>query len=388
MRSRPMRHQLLILYRHNAAKLDELRWLLRSLRNVRGCYSVPLVVGDPPQWYTGPRLTFPATRARDVDAKLRAIAGSDRVADDFVLFADDTIVASEIQFDDLQVMRHGPSHFDRPGQDRWSRALVGTLQFCQSQGWPAINVSTPHWPYSWNRRRLAQTLSLIGDRRLLVESVYVAQHGVATLPAGEDCQYRKFAGLPEAGAKIVNYGDQAFVRGIRQWAMEHFPVPSPWETGEVPATEVITGVMPGTFQVCAHLGEVERLQGRRPVFGCAMFGETMLAAATSQDRSCDRCRSFRPSDPPRVVTIGSGASGAKREAMDTPPVGPAFFRANPCPHRGEIVDQRMGRACITGNQPVEIRACDRHGKCSSVTFNRPQPDDVRACGGCELLPRC
>lgn len=294
-------HQLLILYRHAPAKADELRWCLRSLANVTGCNPVPLVVGDPPDWYTGPRLFVPAggRRRPDVRRKLRAIIESDLVADDFVLFADDNAVVRPIDFLDLSIPRSSPPR-TTPGED-WQRQRFATTEFARSRGWPVIDVST-HWPYCWRKQLLAVTLDLMDSiaANLLIESVYASMHNQPTRDARIDFRYCRRPGICE-DARVISYGDPAFQSGLRDELQQLLPEASPWETGPVPNIRSIGVISPGQMHACAELGPFLRLDGTRTVHACRRFTECGPFGHPTHDcRSCDH---YRPL-PGRIISIG------------------------------------------------------------------------------------
>lgn len=136
---------------------------------------------------------------------------------------------------------------------------------------------------------------------------------------------------------------------------------------------------------CVHRRQLPVSRRGLPVLTCIARGRCTLGPATPGVVSCDGCRQRRALPTGRPASARSvPAAPATRPVA---PLGPAFFRAYPCPHRGEAVEQLRGKSCMIGDALVEIRACAIHGRCSSNRFDRPQPDGIQPCGTCNLLPR-
>lgn len=384
-----MRHAVAFLYRQQPAVSDELRWALRSLRHLTDCDPTPLLIGDRPPWYTGPALPVPPTRRESrrshVRRQLCAALDSGRLADRFVVLADDNALLAPITFDDLWTPRHWEPR-GGPSSDGWNNARWLTRQWCEAR-WPDRpfrDVST-HWPYGWEAGPLRETLAIMPDP-LLLESVYANHHAQPSLPQDPDLQYIRTARPPRETTRVISYGNASFRRSLRAYLMRRFNEPSPWEEGvTAPAADYVDAS--GAVLACAHLGPVQRLGIGQPVFACALHTECVLMASPDA-RACQDCTDWQEPPVPRLVTIGDHARRRARNAppADDTPAGPGFFRAYPCPHRGGVARIVDGRPCMTGRSRVEVRRCAIHGLCSSVPYERPQPAGVQPCSTCRHLP--
>lgn len=68
-------------------------------------------------------------------------------------------------------------------------------------------------------------------------------------------------------------------------------------------------------------------------------------------------------------------------------IGSGYFRAFPCPARGDKLAPATGSNCSCRGQLVELRACSAHpsGACSAIPFEAG-PSTVGTCKGCRLPP--
>jgi hypothetical protein len=299
------RHQLLIMYRHDVAAADELRWCLRSLANVSGCNPVPLVVGDPPDWYTGPQFRLPPQGPYWVDqrAKFAAVATSHLVADRFALFADDNAVVRPIEFENLMIPRErrGLEHDPGPDAREWLRIRWKTAVLLRAQSLEYRDLEC-HWPRCWERAKLAKLLGMYSDPKLVFKTLY---HGHYRGPT-EDCRldmqeaFRAGVGVCE-DARIIAHTNRSFLAGIRTALQSLFPDPSPWESGEVPDIPAIGHVSPQMQHACRHLGDSQAVNGSLPVYQCSLHGLCGPFGGAATD--CRSCGDYRP-NPGRVVRIG------------------------------------------------------------------------------------
>jgi len=280
------------------AAADELRWCLRSLVNVSGCNPVPLVVGDPPDWYTGPRLDVPPSGGRkaDVTRKLRAIIASDLVANTFIALADDNVVVEPIELDDLWTPRHQPNVTKE--SNGWLGLRFKTCQWLRDRDLPDVDVST-HWPYGWEKSKLAETLDWIGDGQLLIETVYANHHSQRTKPSSDFRYVNHTRGICEE-ARVISFNDRAFLRGVRNELWARFPEPRSWEAGEVPRIQTLGVIDSARMYACPSLGNPVRVEGKTVIFECRKFGEAALFGGV--EYTCDKCDEYRATR--RVVKIG------------------------------------------------------------------------------------
>lgn len=216
-----MRHELLILYRHSMAAADELRWCLRSLRNVSGCNPVPIVVGDPPDWYTGPVLAA----GQNMRSKFDVIVSSQVVADRFCCLADDNAILKPITFDDLMIPRVQPCLTKEPESGGWLKQRWKIALSMTQAGLPCVDAET-HWPRCWEKPKLAQLLADVAGESLVWKTLYLARFGGPTKDAGMDMRnLRRGADGFCEDAICVSYKNEGFLGGIRNLLVEQFPEP-------------------------------------------------------------------------------------------------------------------------------------------------------------------
>ena len=392
----------------HAARGDELRWSLRSLKNLKGCVPMPVVIGRPPEWYAGDRIpvTENGQREQDVQSKLLTACWSDLVTQRFLVFSDDTVVSGEVDVKELFAARHRgggnytESDISRISGSAWQDARKATLSECASRGWPTKDAST-HWPWCFEKQKLIQLASEIDltQRKWLIEILYANRFAVESKSINGEFVYVRgeknafFWQSIFGRHSVVNWSDSAFDESLRAALLEHFPQPSPWEKTAQNAVDVeITGeTVTLTNQACLYLGNVSRFEfspfnGKlMPVFECSRHGECVLERINSgSSRRCITCadRSMtsrvvqitRPSrqTPPTTLRAVTGPSKAELLAADE-----ELF----CVHRKGIAYtmDAGSRPCI--KRPVSVWNCEKHTECSL----RPESclnGKVRACSTC------
>jgi hypothetical protein len=394
-----------------AARGDELRWSLRSLKNLKGCVPMPIIIGRPPDWYAGDRIpvTENGSRERDVQSKLLTACWADYVTQRFLVFSDDTVISSEIDVQELLAARHRgggnytESDIARIGGSPWQESRKATLAECAARGWPTKDTAT-HWPWCFEKQKLVQLASEVDltARNWLIEILYANRHQVPTKSIDGEFAYIRgtkpegFWARSLAEHKLVNWSDGAFDENLRSALLARFPQPSPFEkTGQNAIGVEVTGeTVTLTNQACVHLGEVARFEfspfnGKlMPVFQCSKHGECVLERINAgQTRRCITCPDRAMTS--RVVQITRPAPKQAQEA-DQAALGPSKAELSAaagelfCVHRKEITYtmQAGSRPCI--KRPVSVWGCELHGECSL----RPESclnGKVRACSTCSDL---
>ncbi len=355
-----MTHQLAILYRHGDATSDELRWCLRSLANVSGCNPVPLVVGDPPSWYTGPRLWLtPGSghAGRDVRAKLEAIAASDLVAERFACLADDNVIVRPIEFENLMVPRTHRA-VKRDPAEGWQSTRYNTAQHLTELGLPVRDAET-HWPRCWEKARLAEMLARYPGGNWSWKTLYLGLFGgPAQRNRGEAQHMGKGRIAICDDALVISHKDKSFRAGLRSELQRRFPAACPWETGRVPEVEIVGHVSRTRQHACQHLGPRIGRRGPRlelhhecsKVEQCRPFA----AVGSPGPMPCRGCASYDP-DSARLLSIGgpaatSGGAGCRtcgqREGRDSATMEPAAIARvlELVPTGGTILEFGAGRS--------------------------------------------
>jgi hypothetical protein len=223
---------IVYVYAHRCARppmRDELKWSLRSLANIQGSFE-PIVFGDPPDWYIGPKVVMPpqAEHYRDIAAKFKAIAESPCVTDRFIVWMDDTLAWSPIDLDDISIPRSTNGKTKCHSKVSWHKYVRPTLMQCNQRGLGVIDAST-HWPYPFEKTKLLETMKLFeaDKRNVCLETAYVNHHHQETKPLGDDFMRTRSEGNIPDSVKIFNY--VAINAPLRTILAARFPRPSPWE---------------------------------------------------------------------------------------------------------------------------------------------------------------
>lgn len=293
---------IVYIYAHQFASRpykDELRWSLRSLANIDGKYD-PVIVGDPPEWYSGKRIDVPTIVGKycDTTAKFIAAANSPLVSDPFITFMDDTVIWNRIPLAELLIPRYVTQGV--PGQVRssWGMHVKRTLQQCESFGYSTYDTAT-HFPYPFEKAKLLETIEKFEATKkpVCLEVAYPNMHKqpVKKMDSAEFIRMKSFRQVPDT-VQILNYG--TIMARLRALLLDRFPKISEWETERPNYNEPIQPA--NTIQLakdaCVYLGDmVKRVPnfggGRTPVFKCTHFGDDCsLARVAGVARNCLQCK--------------------------------------------------------------------------------------------------
>lgn len=218
---------------------EELRYSLRSLAvNVDPDADV-WIVGDPPDWYTGPRIPgnrFP-DKWRNVFDNVRIIAEHPDLPPEVAVWNDDFFALAPAT---IEMTHRGPlkdqikklASRGRLGSE-WARSLIQTRSYLRRQGILDSVSYELHRPFPIVREHMA---------KILKDASCVAPHNppqwrtlygnLAPHEGGRLVVDRKVtrptAALGE-GDPWVSTDDKAYYRGVRAYIDHLFPEPSPWE---------------------------------------------------------------------------------------------------------------------------------------------------------------
>lgn len=247
--------QFIYTYWHGGAQSDELRW---SLRSVADHYTSDtpraLIVGDPPDWYSGPAIRrhrigpCPRRGFRDVLNKIYAACTSPLVDDRFVWMMDDIYFLKPVTLDDLAKHYRGgclPPRY-KGHSNGWSGLKADTFRAITSEGLPLVDYCThlPHviekakWLHIWDKYGLA-------DRVLQWELLYGAEWFRQHVPVRKiRTRVRRNGATFDDVGRIGNNSNNGWSDRLRTDLMSRFPTRSQWESTDatVPAPSIVEAV--------------------------------------------------------------------------------------------------------------------------------------------------
>lgn len=248
--------QFVYAYWHGGAQSDELRWSMRSVTaNFQGSSSL-LVVGDPPDWYTGAKIfrkqvkPQPRQGYRDVLNKIHTACVSDKVDDTFVWMMDDIYFVKSVTVEILSRHYRGgtlPATY-KDHSHGWPGLKADTFRVIKDEKLPLVDYCThlPHvlekekWLYIWDKYGLS-------DRVLQWELLYGAEF------FREHCPVRIIrTRVRKNGASFDNVGiignnsNRGWSNRLRFELMNMFPDPT---TDEVPDSMLAPNLVEAVKQV-------------------------------------------------------------------------------------------------------------------------------------------
>jgi hypothetical protein len=213
---------VLYIYRRTNDAGQELRYSLRSLKNIKNFNGKVFVAGDTEDWFTN--ITHIPIKAshyspyKDAENRMVAALNDQRLPDDFIFMNDDFYVTEPAVVRDMnwgEISDDQPRSFHR-------KALLHTKKWLQERNLPTLNYGL-HVPMIINRQRRfdvhQKIKTTVDNRPLLARTVYGNMFNLG----GEFYEDRKTktSTLPE-GAFISTQGFTAELHKL-------FPDPSPYE---------------------------------------------------------------------------------------------------------------------------------------------------------------
>jgi len=239
----PDRLQFVWPYFAGGAQGDELRWSIRSVEQFYAGTADVLVIGDKPDWYTGPHIHQPRVSARhpnrafrDMLSKVWRMATDAAVAEQFVWMMDDVYFLRPFSLDDVATPRCDP-YRPRSGNG-WQKRKQNTMQALLARGYTTHDYAT-HLPHHVEKPKLRD---LFGEFELLSQTMlwevlYGNRYRQDPLPAREvllrvwhELQPEQYVALT-AGRLCLNNANGGWCRNLRQYLKQLLPYPSQWETG-------------------------------------------------------------------------------------------------------------------------------------------------------------
>lgn len=236
-------------YHAAGAKGDELKYSIRSVEKFFQGAPQVWIVGDRPDWYTGPfvhapRITTRGHSARlDRAAKLRRILQTLQIPEEFVWMMDDIYFVEPVTAEELQRPRSDGHITPRDLRRRrrggpWKRQKLRTWRALHERGRPLYDYAA-HMPIIYRKANL----QLLFRRYDLVRTEYVDDllycnefYDEEPHPA-EEVRHRECGKPDEAtlrerlkGKLFFNHGNRAYTQAVEHILRELLPCPSTYET--------------------------------------------------------------------------------------------------------------------------------------------------------------
>lgn len=231
-----------VLIPYKASRTDELRFALRSLKNIE--HGKVFIVGDLPAWATNV-IHIPRDNARnrykDVSSMVEKSCRDSRLSEDFILFNDDFFVMSPME--ELPKWYKGSlkedyiKHAKRQPHAMYTRAISMTDRFLKARGIKYPKAYNCHIPVVMNKKKRLEVADMIRNsmryNNIVLPRVVYSNLFDDTGIQHPDCKY---IGLDDNYPRyeILSTHDGSFTNGkIGQHIRETFPEMSPYELYDV-----------------------------------------------------------------------------------------------------------------------------------------------------------
>lgn len=223
---------IVITYQETTDKGEELRYALRSLKNITNWNGEVFVVGGREDWFTDKITHIPMKRAaglkhRDLYIKMRKMIRTKEIANDFIYMNDDMYIMEKMPIKNLnqgEIKRYA-------GNKGWLKIKQRTRHWLHNHGYETPLDYDLHTPMIFNKKKLAEALDIVEaehpDFEIQVRSVYGNMHKLGG-EYYEDGKYRW-------DAPITSTNEASHLINIK----DKLPEPSPYERHKKPQTASI-----------------------------------------------------------------------------------------------------------------------------------------------------
>lgn len=232
-------------YWHGGAQGDELRWSMRSVQKHYAGQASFLLIGDKPDWYTGPYLPqarvpkhTPNRGFRDMLAKVRTMAHHDATASQFCWMMDDIYFIKPFSLESLETPR--ADRWRPTGGNGWQRRKHNTMRVLGERGYTMHDYAT-HLPHVVEKSKLAALFTdfELDQNTLLWEVLYGNVYRSAPQPSRpfllrtwKNHTAEEYAAIT-ALSVVLNNTNDAWCSGLREYLMGLLPESCSVETGGV-----------------------------------------------------------------------------------------------------------------------------------------------------------
>ena len=216
-----------------AGENEELRYSLRSLTNVIPAPDNVWIVGDPPDWYTGPHIPGNRydTKQRNVYDNVRIIAEHPDLPETVAVWNDDMYAVAPAVVE-IAYRCTLAEHLRRAGLGSWwGQSLKMTRTYLGMLGYPDPLSYELHRPLPIHRASMAQILADAADMSIGNPPQWRTLYGNLTGAGGEQALDGKVYGesRPMPTGPWLSSSDHNFER-VRPILADLYPDPSPWES--------------------------------------------------------------------------------------------------------------------------------------------------------------
>lgn len=235
-------------YWHGGAQGDELRWSMRSVQKFYAGQASLLLIGDKPDWYTGPYLPqarvpkhTPNRGFRDMLAKVRTMAHHEATASQFVWMMDDIYFVKPFDLEALETPR--ADRWRANDGNGWGRRKNNTMRVLAERGFTTHDYAT-HLPHVVEKEKLAKLFTdfELDQNTLLWEVLYGNVFRRDPQPprpflarTWKPLSAEEYAALTQRSV-VVNNTNDAWCAGLREYLMGLLPESCSVETGGVEQT--------------------------------------------------------------------------------------------------------------------------------------------------------
>jgi hypothetical protein len=149
----------------------ELKYALRSIEKYLTGFTNLIIIGRPPEWYTGGRYiseNFIGRKQYSIYHKILLACGWSNVTDNFIMWNDDHFLLQPLQVSDIKYWNNGwlANEYARGLSSRYGEAVKRTLDFIPD----ALNYDI-HTPIIYNKAKF-RTLFSGKENEICIKSYY------------------------------------------------------------------------------------------------------------------------------------------------------------------------------------------------------------------------
>ncbi len=217
-----MKYPVCYIYKRTSDKGKELRYSMRSLKNITNWNGEVFVCGDKEDWFSD-RITmidgFKRSHIKPIDTrnKVKAILDDERVADDFIFFNDDFFITKPIEIEPL----YDGKLKEFKGHNTWLRTKSKTRDFLIEQGIKDPKNYEVHAPIIYNKQKRLEIMRVQESAGVTLASRSL--YGNIYKIGGKQYKDRK-----TTTGKLL----EGEILSTRRWVEDlrtHFPEPSEFE---------------------------------------------------------------------------------------------------------------------------------------------------------------
>jgi hypothetical protein len=232
------------------AQWEELRYSMRSLKNLNANFEV-FVVGDDPGWFSDKVNYIPLPRIcdnppLDIINKLNKAIEHPDITDDFIWMNDDIYIINRVELWEVYMLKamNNLAKLDLKPKNLWYRNLIKTYEKLRQLKCSTWNYST-HLPFVYNKQKMQELIEVfdLENESYLITTLYHNYFYPKSLPLVLNVKlddmkvaaYRKDFDYDLMKRffvykKFFNHSVHGFSDKVKRILSETFPEPSVYET--------------------------------------------------------------------------------------------------------------------------------------------------------------